>query len=518
MPLHTDEHPAMAAAGGVLKRSMSSREVLARAGKEIAKSVVVAKAAEVGARRLGITALASSTGAAAWLSGLLVARKFHSEYLDPVSSNQINRDPEYVMNCHLLIDTYDTIKAEDLLEVFDFYVKKFTRFRSRVVVRQFMWPYWEEMPQEVDLAQHIFTDNSEMNHEKLQDYISKSLTTGMNPLIPLWKVVHFTNFTFPDGKTGQTVFFKFHHCMGDGFSIARTLMTAVTDRPVEQKEEKKKLVERVHQPGQIGKALGAAAKLLTIKDDPASTVKANTLLKPLDNRRACWVTSRMPITELKKAAKSKGYTINDLILAALAAALRNYQLKKGEKVVDPLAAVWVALRPIAEAWEPQDMNRLQEPSNQTLGAVYVRLPVTGEYENRFDRVQAIVDEIGKLKGSPEPLLAQGFMKLFGLLPSRLTNGIWDALSNKVSIAVSNVPGPTEVNFSWAGVKPTNLTVMVPPVGTISTFCVIMSFNDRLTLALAMDGALFSKEDANIISKEFDDELCLLTTSMQGSRL
>merc|ERR1719217_1803774 len=87
-----------------------------KAGKEVAKSVVVAKAAQIGANRLGLTAIAGSVGMATWGAGLLIARKIHPQYLDPVSSNQINRDSEFVMNCHIWLKTHDQVKMEDVIE------------------------------------------------------------------------------------------------------------------------------------------------------------------------------------------------------------------------------------------------------------------------------------------------------------------------------------------------------------------------------------------------------------------
>jgi hypothetical protein len=318
------------------------------------------------------------------------------------------------------------------------------------------------------------------------------------------------------------MFMKYHHCMGDGFTLARTLFTGAEVHIPESSEAKTSPRSSTEGGMGAGKALTAAAKLLTLQDDKPSLLKAQSLLKPLDPRIACFVTSKITITEIKKAAKSKGFTINDMVLAALSAALRKYQLQKramniGTEVVDPLAAVWVALRPLAEAYTKQDADKVSEPGNTTLGAVYVRLPVTKEFDERADRVQAIYDEISKLKGSPEPLMAQGTMGLFGLMPSKLSNPIWNALSNKVSISVSNVPGPSN-DFTWCGARLTGLTVFVPPVGTISTFCLITSFNDHITLSLSLDGTLFSKSDAAFITKVFDEELSLLTTSMIPSRM
>jgi hypothetical protein len=421
------------------------------------------------------------------------------------------------MNCHILLPTCDEVSKEKVMATFDFYVQNFARFRERAVVRPFLWPYWEPV-EKVDLNQHIFFDSTPLNHADLQEYVSRSLTQGLNPLLPLWKFTVFTNYTFQDGTRGSMMLMKYHHCMGDGFTLARTLFTGAEVNVPKTSDAKPSAQKDSSANTGAGKALSAAGKLLTLQDDKPSTLKAKTLLKPLDHRIACFVTSKITITEIKKAAKAKGFTINDMVLAALSASLRKYQLQKGGEVVDPLAAVWVALKPLAEAFTKQDADKVDEPGNTTLGAVYVRLPVAKEFDDRAQRVQAIYDEISKLKGSPEPLLAQGTMGLFGLLPTKLSNPIWNALSNKVSISVSNVPGPPNPDFTWCGAKPTGLSVFVPPVGTISTFCLITSFNDHITLSLAMDGSLFSTSDADFIAKVFDEELSLLTTSMIPSRL
>lgn len=487
-----------------------------RAGKELGKSVVVAKAAEVGARRLGITAAASTAAAGAWFAGLAIARKVHPQYLDPVSANQINRDPEYVMNCHMVIPTYDVVQMDKFFKVFEFYVEKFARFRERVVVRKFLWPFWEPVAK-VDLNQHIFTDSTPMTHEKVQDYLSLSCTQSMNPQIPLWKIIVFNNYTFEDGTPGNVIMMKWHHCMGDGFSMAQTLISGTESQPEPVAKPAKSLAERVHQPGQFGKVVSATAKLIAMQDDAPSALKAKTLLKPLDDRVACWITSRVPLSQVKRVSKAKGFTINDICIAALASTLRNYQMKKRQKIVDPLAVVWVALRPIAEAFTPKDIAEIDEPGNKTLGCVYVRLPVSQEFARREDRVKAVVDEISKLKGSPEPLLTQMLTGAFGLMPQTLSNPIWNALSNKVSMSISNVP-VNSVDFTWAGVRPEGLYVWVPPVGTISTFSVITSMKDRITLSLAMDGSLFDKEDADFIRSDFDNEMALLVSSMQPSKL
>lgn len=501
-----------------LKRSMSSREMMVKAGKELAKSVVVAKTAQVGAQRLGLTALASSVGVAGWAGGLMLARKVNPSYLDPVSANQINRDPEFVMNCHVLLTTKEQIKMQDVVETMNFYVEHFARFRERVVVRQWLWPYWESVDK-FDITQHIFFDAAPKNSSTLQDWISRSLTQGANPLLPLWKITIFPDYTFEDGTIGNAAVFRFHHCMGDGFSLARTMF--LRDEANVMPAKKERPPPSMHQPGDVGGMMskfgGAATKLLGMKDDAPSSIKAQKLLKPLDTRIALTKVCRAPVEDIKKAAKQSGFTLNDMVLGALAGALRSYQTEKGVPLVDPLTGVWVALKPLSDAFSHQDIDDIEEPGNRSLGIVYVRLPVSQDYDNKMGRVQAVADEISQLKGSPEPLLAQQFMKMFGLMPTALSNPIWHALSNKISLSVSNIPGPPD-NYKFCGVGMESFGVFVPPVGTISTFALITTFKDRVTLSLAVDGHLFDKEDAQMICQKFDDDLLMLSGSNQPSRL
>merc|ERR1719253_2221882 len=115
---------------------------MVKAAKEVGKSVVVAKTVQVGAQRLGLTAAVSTAGMATWAGGLALARKVHPQYCDPVSANQINRDAEYVMNCHIWMNTRDSVKMEEVVDTMEWYVHNFARFRERVVVRNYLWPYW----------------------------------------------------------------------------------------------------------------------------------------------------------------------------------------------------------------------------------------------------------------------------------------------------------------------------------------------------------------------------------------
>jgi len=326
----------------------------------------------------------------------------------------------------------------------------------------------------------------------------------------------FQNFVRHDGTRGSAILLKFHHCMGDGYSFASTFMTGVEKVPLPDPKPAQSLAERAHQPGQVGKFFGAASKLLTAKDDPPSALKAKNLLKASGERHAVWISAKATIEEIKRASKTHGFTLNDAVLGALSAALRQYLISKGKTPADPLSVIWVALRPIGGAFEVKDPSEVESPGNRTLGAVLLKLPVSQE-SSSLDRARTIASLVHDMKGSPEPLLAQKITGLFGLLPRQLSDPIWNSLSNKVSISVSNVPGP-KFPMKWSGVQIKNAQVWVPPVGTISTFALITSVENNISLSLGMDAAVFSKDDAGFITRAFDEELSAITSASPASRL
>merc|ERR1719253_882871 len=148
-----------------------------------------------------------------------------------------------------------------------------------------------------------------------------------------------------------------------------------------------------------------------------------------------------------------------------------------------------------------DMSHPEEPANRTLGAVYLRLPVAQD-STRAERAESVKVQSAEMKGSPEPLLAQGITALFGLLPQKLSNPIWHALSNKVTLSLSNLPGPPD-NLTWCGVRMKSFYALVPPVGTISTFVLVTSYEDHIQLTLSLDGTIFSEEDGKFITDDFE---------------
>lgn len=507
-------------------RKSASAQSLVDAAKVVAKSAVITKAATVAGRKSGMTALLSAGGMACYTTALGVARKWNPEYLDPVSANQINQDPNICMNVHAFLPFREQTSLDKVRDTFSVFPETYARFREVVVLQGWMmWPYWEEAPN-FDVNDHLVELAEEFDEKKVQEYVSKSLSIGLPLDKPLWRVTLFKNYRHDDGVLGSALLFKYHHCIGDGFSILRVVMSAHQDFESLPKKTKKEPVQKMHRPGDVrkkvfkalsvgGKFATAGGKLVATQDDKPSVIKSSVLLKGSDPRIARCKTTGVSVPQASELAKKHNGTINDVLLSAFSGALRNFNKGKGvpdQNLVDPLTVVWVALKPLSEIYQAktrEDLISVGEPGNTSLGCVYIRLPVSDDQGlrggNAADRVQMVKKRISQLKGSPEPILAHGLTGFFGLLPKAISNPIWNLTSNKVSVSFSNVPGPQQA-LPWCGATADRCAFWVPPVGTISIFVTLATMDKHITLSIAVDPAVFSEEDAEFIVNNFDKEL------------
>ena len=167
---------------------------------------------------------------------------------------------------------------------------------------------------------------------------------------------------------------------------------------------------------------------LPLKDDPPTWLKQKTHLKITDKRNVAFFTLGASVQDIKDACKAAAgnYTINDFVLAAVAGALRAAKADSGngageskdgeEKLVDPTAVMWASLdgtlTQSAAFAAKRDAARWGDKS---LAAVYTPLPLSTP--TIMGRLAAIQASIKKLVGSPEPLVANFLMAVFGWIPA-----------------------------------------------------------------------------------------------------
>ena len=205
--------------------------------------------------------------------------------------------------------------------------------------------------------------------------------------------------------------------------------------------------EFAHEGSEITRELAIA---LTLADDPLDAFKG-----PLGvAKRVAWAEP-LPLDEVKALGRALGCTVNDVLLACAAGALRGYLRDVGD-AVDGLtirATVPVNLRPLEHA----------KKLGNHFGLVFLDLPI-GEANplRRLERVRRMHarsqrSPAGRRRVRPARRARHGAGGAAG--PAL------ELFSRKASAVATNVPGPQQPLY-LAGVEVRELMFWVPQTGSI----------------------------------------------------
>ncbi|HEX5124036.1 MAG TPA: wax ester/triacylglycerol synthase family O-acyltransferase, partial [Rhodanobacteraceae bacterium] len=373
----------------------------------------------------------------------------------------------------------------------------FRRFRQRAV--QSPSGAWWETVDDLDLDWHVqaATLPGKAGKAELEAFVSTLASTSLDHERPLWQFQVVTNY---EGR--GVLIARVHHCYADGLALVQVLLslTDTASRPEAHaelaktwlKRDRGSVLERLIEPTQAGlqkliaaggksweKVVGlladpsVAAELaregseitrelaiaLTLSDDPVTAFKG-----PLDTtKRVAWAEP-LPLDEVKTLGKAVGCTVNDVLLACAAGALRGYLRDAGEEV-DGLtirATVPVNLRPLEHA----------KKLGNHFGLVFLDLPI-GEVNplRRLERVAACMRD---LKGRRQAVVAFGLLAALGMAPAALQGPALELFSRKATAVATIVPGPQQPLF-MAGIEVRELMFWVPQTGSIGLGLSILSY-------------------------------------------
>ena len=223
--------------------------------------------------------------------------------------------------------------------------------------------------------------------------------------------------------------------------------------------------------------------------------------KPGVEKRVAWAVP-LALDEVKTIGRALGASVNDVLLACVAGALRDYLIERGDAAdsVTIRALVPVNLRPIEKAY------RL---GNQ-FGLVFLDLPIG--IENPIARLYGVRANMRALKDSYQPLLALGLLAAMGAGPEAVQDALLAALARNATAVMTNVPGPREPLW-LAGAKIDGLMFWVPQSGDIGLGVSILSYGGTVRFGVVSDRGLCP--DPERISARFVDEFekLVLTTLM-----
>ena len=430
----------------------------------------------------------------------------------------------------------------------------YSRFRSRVVT-DLSGAWWQE--QEVDLDAHVIptalassADNAS-NKPALQALVGRLSQQRLDPDQPLWQMHLVDNCRGEDGLLRQALIIRIHHCIADGVALVGVFMSmfdnspdapgapplspraaaaataAAEENPWEQillpvtaasikaidlssnalqkslalLTDLDKLPDRVAALGKTAGQLALdAVKLTTMEEDSPTRLKG----KPNGKKHVSW-SEPLPLAEVKAIGRAFGCSINDVLMASVAGALRAYLRDKGDSIehdCDVRVMVPVNLR------KPSRRQKL----GNAFGLVPLVLPVG--LEDPVARLFELRHRMNELKGSYTALVAMSVLGVLGATPKQVQNEVQDYFARKATAVMSNVPGPQEPLY-LAGSQLDQCMFWVPQSGDIGIGVSILSYNGGVQFGIVTDDALVQDPD-NIISRFAPEFEKLVLLALMGA--
>jgi diacylglycerol O-acyltransferase / wax synthase len=197
-----------------------------------------------------------------------------------------------------------------------------------------------------------------------------------------------------------------------------------------------------------------------------------------------------------------GASVNDVLLASVSGAIRNYIVSKGDTIPDGAflrAFVPVNLRPKGKEYK----------LGNHFGLVGLELPI-GE-ANPIARVFEVRRRMNGLKNGYQAAVSMALLGILGYVPKAVQRQALGLLSDKGSAVMTNVPGPANPLY-LAGSKIAQNMFWVPQSGNVGIGVSILSYAGGVQFGLITDRKL-CPDPENIIAgfaTEFDK---LLTSLM-----
>ena len=192
-----------------------------------------------------------------------------------------------------------------------------------------------------------------------------------------------------------------------------------------------------------------------------------------------FATSSLPLAEVRALAKSRGVTINDVVLAVSAGALRRYLDEHGALPQKPLTVgLPVSVRPPGNAQLNNQvlftLSRLPTDVAEPLPRLAAAKVAGQEAKNLFADMRDLVTTDISILGAP--LFVMGLTRLWA--GARAAN----YLSPFINVAISNVPGPRQTMYCVGAPATHYFPVSIPYHGCALNITV-QSYVDQLDFGL-----------------------------------
>lgn len=426
----------------------------------------------------------------------------------------------------------EPMSLDKLRSVVDKRFLDYARFRQKAVDTAAGASWQDDEHFDLDWHVQLAALPGRGDKKSLERFVSQLASSPLDKSRPLWQFHLVEKY---DG--GSALVARIHHSYADGIALVQVLLSLTDTKRVPDKgseldkawlkqdgaevarrvgavERYTKLGGKVFEKGMemyrdptlaamLAKEGGEIARellhALSLPDDPPSMLRGKLGV----SKRVAWAPP-LDLEEVKAVGRACDCTVNDVLMAAAAGALRDYMLERGDNVdgMTLRATVPVNLRPLEHA----------RKLGNHFGLVFLDLPV-GE-GNPIRRLEHVAECMNQLKNSRQAIVAFGLLAALGMAPAAVQGIALELFSRKASAVATNVPGPQQPLY-MAGCTLREMMFWVPQTGSIGLGISILSYNGRVHFGLIADAKLIPDPDAVIrrFGSEFDK---LLYLSLMGN--
>lgn len=220
-------------------------------------------------------------------------------------------------------------------------------------------------------------------------------------------------------------------------------------------------------------------------------------------KKVVW-SEPVELARVKAVGRATSTTVNDVLVAALAGAVRRYQVEEGDVAVDLPTMIPVNVRP------------LDRPLPSSLGNRFavVLLTLPSGLSTPFARLAETKRRMDAIKRSPEAVITFGLINAIGLTGRRVSRVLVRFFARTSGGVTTNVPGPVDHRY-LAGTRIDGLLGWVPGSGHQTLGTCIFTYAGTVRIGFKTDAGVIPEPGR--ILRAFHTELEALLALAEPAR-